>query len=309
MCPIIKHLILSPDSLRRFCPRTIREECRQLLNRLEYVDKLLHKDWNWQDLAKRLRNDIFHRSRLCRAPNSKKLKMALSLELSGILWWNFAYTLVLTRCSKRDCQMPFGIGQSFAEVQIQILKKWNWSNLLNLLVYFHKSLHTHYYWHDLDRGIVKYGSRDCKMIFYVGRGCAELQILKKWKWQNWVDYCDEILHTHWYLQDVAQEIVKYHLGLSEALPRFKFWKTVKLALSLKTFLNILIKFCYTLILTRARQRDCQMSFIISRGYAEVQILKTSKTDPLSWNFRNSLICSYPNSEKSKTEMDITHFHL
>ena len=38
-----------------------------------------------------------------------------------------------------------------------------------------------------------------------------------------------------------------------------------------------------------------MSFIISRGYAEVQILKTSETDPLT--FWNILICSCPNSEK------------
>ena len=48
-----------------------------------------------------------------------------------------------------------------------------------------------------------------------------------------------------------------------------------------------------------------MSFIISRGYAEVQILKTSESDPLS--FWNILICIWPNSEKSKTEKDITHF--
>ena len=31
-----------------------------------------------------LQNDFYHRSRLCRAPNSEKVKMALSLELSGI---------------------------------------------------------------------------------------------------------------------------------------------------------------------------------------------------------------------------------
>ena len=41
-----------------------------------------------------LQNDIYHRSRLCRAPNSEKVKMALSLELSGILWWHFAYTMI-----------------------------------------------------------------------------------------------------------------------------------------------------------------------------------------------------------------------
>ena len=32
------------------------------------------------------------------------------------------------------------------------------------------------------------------MIFDIGRGYAELQILKKWKWPNWVAYWDETLH-------------------------------------------------------------------------------------------------------------------
>ena len=50
-----------------------------------------------------------------------------------------------------------------------------------------------------------------------------------------------------------------------------------------------------------------MSFIISRGYAEVQILKTSESDPLS--FWNILICIRPDSENSKTEKDITHLHM
>ena len=70
---------------------------------------------------KRLRTDIFYWSRLCQAPNFEKVKMALSLELWRILWWNFAYTLILTRCSQWHCQMTFGIGRGFAEVQI--LKK------------------------------------------------------------------------------------------------------------------------------------------------------------------------------------------
>ena len=51
-----------------------------------------------------------------------------------------------------------------------------------------------------------------------------------------------------------------------------------------------------------------MSFLISRGYAEVQILKTSESDPSS--FWNILICICPNSEKKgKTEKYITHFHM
>ena len=96
-------------------------------------------------------------------------------------------------------------------------------------------LHTHYYWHGLDRGIVKSIPKDCKMTFNIGRGRAELQILKKWKWSNWVDYSDETLHTHWYWQDVAQEIVKCHLGLAEALPRFKSWKQWNWPYLLKLF--------------------------------------------------------------------------
>ena len=68
------------------------------------------------------------------------------------------------------------------------------------------------------------------MTFFIGRGFAELQILKKWKWPyllNWVEYYDENLHTHWYWHDVAHEIVILHLGLVKVLPRFKFWKQWK----------------------------------------------------------------------------------
>ena len=50
-----------------------------------------------------------------------------------------------------------------------------------------------------------------------------------------------------------------------------------------------------------------MLFIIIRGYADVQILKTSESDPLS--FWNILIYICRNSEKNKTEKDITHFHM
>ena len=48
-----------------------------------------------------------------------------------------------------------------------------------------------------------------------------------------------------------------------------------------------------------------MSFIISRGYAEVQILKTSESDPPS--FLNILICICPNSEKSKLKRTLHIF--
>ena len=77
------------------------------------------------------------------------------------------------------------------------------------------------------------------MTFFIGRCFAELQIL---------EYCNEILHTHWYWQDVPHEIVKWHLRLDEFLPRFKFWK----------------KWDYI-----------KMTFIIGRGFAELQSLKNS----------------------------------
>ena len=35
---------------------------------------------------------------------------------------------------------------------------------------------------------------------------------------------DEISHTHWYWQDLAQETVKYHFTLVKALPKSKLWK-------------------------------------------------------------------------------------
>ena len=74
--------------------------------------------------------------------------------------------------------MTFGIGRDFAEVQI--LKKGETGPfLMNFLVYFDKILHTHYYTHDLDREIAKCNPRDCNMTFNIGRGCSELQILKK----------------------------------------------------------------------------------------------------------------------------------
>ena len=44
---------------------------------------------------------------------------------------------------------------------------------------------------------------------------------------NRLEYLDKILHTHWYWQDVAQEIVKCHSGLAEALPRFQILKKWK----------------------------------------------------------------------------------
>ena len=147
------------------CPRTVREKCPQPFNRLEYFDKRLHTHWYWKDLAQEIENYIYHRSRLCRAPNSEKLKMIISLEPNIILWWNFACTLILTRCGRRDCQMPFVISRGFAEFQIQKM-----ALSLEPLEYVYKILHTHLL---LTRSIY----RDFQVPFIISRGYAEVEIL------------------------------------------------------------------------------------------------------------------------------------
>ena len=174
---------------------------------------------------------------------------------------------ILTRCSEWDCQMTFGIGRGFAEVQI-LQKRWNWPYLLNCLICFD----THYYWHGLDRGIAKSSPRDCKMTFSIGRGCAELQILKKWKWPNWVDYCNETLHTQLILTRCSPRDCQMSYGIGRGVAEVQILKNCETGPVSWNFL-----------------------FIISKRYAEVQILKTSESDPLS--FWNSLICICPNSEK------------
>ena len=83
------------------------------------------------------------------------------------------------------------------------------------------------------------------MTFNIGRGFAELQILKKWKLPyllNWVEYFDKLLRKHWYWQDLAQEMAKWHFSFVEALPSSKFWKSDTGAISWTEW-NIMMKFC------------------------------------------------------------------
>ena len=74
--------------------------------------------------------------------------------------------------------MIFGIGRGFAEVQI--LKKvtetgpipWTfWYILIKFCIPITTDMMTEKF--------AKSSPRDCKMTFNIGRGCAELQILKK----------------------------------------------------------------------------------------------------------------------------------
>ena len=144
-------------------------------------------------------------------------------------------------------------------------------------------------------------SRYCKMTLIIGWGFAERQILKKWKWPyllNWVEYFDKLLHKHWYWQDLAQKIAKWHFSLVEALPSSKFWKSDNGAISWTEW-NIMMKFCIHIDIDKMypmrlsndiwdwlsfcrgsnseKKWDyCKMTFIIGRGFAERQILKKWK---------------------------------
>ena len=82
------------------------------------------------------------------------------------------------------------------------------------------------------------------MTIIIGRGFADRQILKKWKWLyllNWVEYFDK-LWLHWYWQDLAQEIANWPFLSVEALPSSKFWKSENDPIS-RTMKNIVMKFC------------------------------------------------------------------
>ena len=42
---------------------------------------------------------------------------------------------------------------------------------------------------------------------------------------NQMEYFDDSSYTHWYWQDLAHKIAKYHFALVEALPRSKLWES------------------------------------------------------------------------------------
>ena len=91
-----------------------------------------------------------------------------------------------------------------------------------------------------------------------------------------MEYCDEILHTHWYWQDVPHTIVKWHLRLAEFFPRFKFW----------------IKWDY-----------CKMTFIIGRGFVRECIQLGKFSD----NYLNVHRCTIRISWHSKKSISGAHF--
>ena len=152
-----------------------------LFNCMEYFDKLLREHWYWQELTKEIANRHFL------SVEAMPISSFWISENDLISWtvknivmkFCIHVDIVMTRCSQWDCQMIFGTGQEFAEVQI--LKK---GRLLQNYIYHQFRL-------------------------------CERQILKKWKWPyllNWVEYCDRLLRKHLYWQDLAQEITTCHFS-------------------------------------------------------------------------------------------------
>ena len=71
------------------------------------------------------------------------------------------------------------------------------------------------------------------MWFFIGRGFAELQIPKKWKWPyllNWVEYCDEILYTHWYIDKMLPWDCQMTFGIGRGFAELQILKKWKLTL-------------------------------------------------------------------------------
>ena len=161
--------------------------------------------------------------------------MALSLELSGMLWWNFAYTLVYWQDLAHG-MVKFHLGLVEVLPRFKFWKKWK-STLKPFGIFWYNFA---------DNLMLKRSSpRNCKMTFIIGRGFGECQIFKKWKWPyllNWAEYFDKLLRKNWYWQDVAQEIANWHFLLVEALPSSKFWKSENGPIS-RTVKNIVMKFC------------------------------------------------------------------
>ena len=165
--------------------------------------------------------------------------MFLTLEQWRILWWNFAYTLILTRCSQWECQMTFWDWSRFCRGS-NSEKKWN---LLSLLLYFDKSLHTHCYWHDIDRGIAKSSPRNCKMTSDISRGYAELQIVKKVKMAElsgllWWNSAYTLILTRCSPRDFQMSF-----GIGRGVAEVQILKNSETGIISWNFLNILIKLC------------------------------------------------------------------
>ena len=149
--------------------------------------------------------------------------------------------------------------------------------------------------------------RNCKMTFIIGRGFAECQILKKWKWPyllNWVEYFDKLLRKHWYWQDVAQEIANWHfyrsklcrapnsekvkmalsLELWRILPSAKFWKSENGPIPWTEW-NILINFCVNIDIDKILPKRLRTDILMVEALPSSKFWK-SENGPIFWTVKN-----------------------
>ena len=221
---------------------------------------------------------MYHRSRLCRAPNSEKVKMALSLKLSGIFckkllrkhwyWQDLAQEIVKWHFSLVEALPSSKFWKSYNGA----ISWTEWNTVMKFCIHI-----------DIDKMYPMRLSNDTRDWLSFCRGSnseksetiakwhlssvealpSARQILKKWKWPyllNWVEYFDRLLRKHWYYQDLAQEIVKCHFSSVDVLPSSKFGKSENGPISWTQW-NIVMKFCVHIgIWTNCNPWHCQMTF-------------------------------------------------
>ena len=168
-----------------------------------------------------LQNDTYHRSRLCRAPNSEKVKMALSLKLSGIFdrllrkhWYYQDLAQEIVKCHFSLVEVLSS--SKFWKSENGPTSWTEWNMVMKFCIHIGTCILTRcspwdcqmtngigqgfaevqilnkvktlkrvgiFRWSFADSMMLKRSRpRNCKMIFIIGRGFAECQILKKWKW-------------------------------------------------------------------------------------------------------------------------------
>ena len=153
--------------------------------------------------------------------------------------------------------------------------------------------------------LTRSSSRNCKMTFIIGQCFAERQILKKWKWPylfNWVECFDKLLRKHWYWQDLAQEIAKWHFSLVEALLSSKFWKSDNDAISWTEW-NIVLKFCIHIEIDKMYLM--RLSNDIWGWLSFCRGSNSKKSESIAkWIYHRSRLCRAPISEKVKIALSL-----
>ena len=237
-----------------------------LLNWVEYFDRLLRKHWYYQDLAQEM--VIWHFSFVEALPSSKFLKS----DNGAISWteWN----IVMKFCIHIDIDKMYRMRLSN--------DTWNWlrfcrgsnSEKSETIAKWHLSLvevlPSSKFWKS-DNGAISW--TECNIVMKL---CIHIDIDKMYRMRLSNDTWDWLRFCRGSNSEKSETIAKWYLSSVEVLPRSKYWKSENGPISWTDW-NIVMKFCiYIGILTRYSPWDCQMTFGIGRGFAEVQILKKVK---------------------------------